>query len=403
MSAGSVLALQRVVQRRRVELHDRPLRGGRDLPLRELRDQAARGGAGGRGAREPRGRAGPRASPARARTSSAAARVAEGAAAQTRPAGRARAAPRAQQAKPERHPRRATPPAPATSDACWPSTRRRRRGRRGRSPRRRRGAGRPAHRRAGAGQRARPGARRDWARPAAGAHRHVGRRPGPRGQQPGERRHERDAGRRDLADAQRLDLLEQRGRARGDREADRDDDRRRARGSRREVGTIPTNLGSFDETVLAAGPWTTVVAAARSRPRFPTLAQCSASGPDLPRHRATPSDAAMHAANRRHEDHHADGSPRRVQRDDPAVGHQAHRGQGGRDEVRGRHRGRGRSRPVGGHGRHAGPDRRRLHGPLRRGRRRLPRLGRRRPDRRADEPARLRRLLHLVAKYTNPS
>ena len=45
-----------------------------------------------------------------------------------------------------------------------------------------------------------------------------------------------------------------------------------------EVDNIPTSLGSFDETVLAAGPWTTVVPRATIATRFPTLAQCSTAG-----------------------------------------------------------------------------------------------------------------------------
>ena len=72
-----------------------------------------------------------------------------------------------------------------------------------------------------------------------------------------------------------------------------------------EVGTVPTNLGSYDETVLAAGPWTTVVARGTIATQFPALAQCSASGTTTFRAIGDPSDAAMHAANRRHEDHHA--------------------------------------------------------------------------------------------------
>ena len=78
-----------------------------------------------------------------------------------------------------------------------------------------------------------------------------------------------------------------------------------ASGFEAEVGTIPTNLGSYDETVLAAGPWNTVVARGTIAARFPTLAQCSASGDTTFRAIGDPSDAEMQAANRRHEDHHA--------------------------------------------------------------------------------------------------
>ncbi len=72
-----------------------------------------------------------------------------------------------------------------------------------------------------------------------------------------------------------------------------------------QVGTIPTNLGSYDETVLSSGPWTTVVARGTIAARFPTLVQCSASGDTTFRAIGDPSDAEMKAANRRHEDHHA--------------------------------------------------------------------------------------------------
>jgi hypothetical protein len=78
-----------------------------------------------------------------------------------------------------------------------------------------------------------------------------------------------------------------------------------ASGFEAEVGSVPTNLGSYDETVLAAGPWTTVVARGTIAARFPTLAQCSASGDTTFRAIGDPSDAEMQAANRRHEDHHA--------------------------------------------------------------------------------------------------
>jgi hypothetical protein len=71
------------------------------------------------------------------------------------------------------------------------------------------------------------------------------------------------------------------------------------------VDTVPTNLGSFDETVLSAGPWTTVVARGTIAAQFPALAQCSASGDTTFRAIGDPSDAEMQAANRRHEDKHA--------------------------------------------------------------------------------------------------
>ena len=64
-----------------------------------------------------------------------------------------------------------------------------------------------------------------------------------------------------------------------------------------------------------------------------------------------PSDAEMQAANRRHEDKHAADHKARVRCDHRAVGHQAHRGQGGRDEVR---RAAPRPRPRPTCGRHMG-------------------------------------------------
>jgi hypothetical protein len=70
------------------------------------------------------------------------------------------------------------------------------------------------------------------------------------------------------------------------------------------VDTVPTNTGSVDEKVLAPGPWTRVVPKATIGARFPTLAQCTEAGNSNFRARGDPSDAAMFAANRRHEDHH---------------------------------------------------------------------------------------------------
>lgn len=72
-----------------------------------------------------------------------------------------------------------------------------------------------------------------------------------------------------------------------------------------EVGNIPTNLGSFDETVLAAGPWTLAVARGNIATQFPSLTQCAAAGTTTFRAIGDPGDAAMQTANRRHEDHHA--------------------------------------------------------------------------------------------------
>ena len=72
------------------------------------------------------------------------------------------------------------------------------------------------------------------------------------------------------------------------------------------VTTVPGNAGSFDETVLAPGPWrlhTTIGTVKASVPALPS----TAPGGTATRFRAygDPSDQAMFAANRRHEDKHA--------------------------------------------------------------------------------------------------
>ncbi|HYO50897.1 MAG TPA: hypothetical protein VEW94_13685 [Chloroflexia bacterium] len=71
------------------------------------------------------------------------------------------------------------------------------------------------------------------------------------------------------------------------------------------VTTVPTNTGSFDETVLSAGPWTTTVPKARIGAMFSALAACTGAGNSTFRAIGDPSDAAMATANRRHEDRHA--------------------------------------------------------------------------------------------------
>jgi hypothetical protein len=71
------------------------------------------------------------------------------------------------------------------------------------------------------------------------------------------------------------------------------------------VTSVPTNTGSFDETVLSAGPWTTTVPKTRIGAMFSTLAACTGAGNSTFRAIGDPSDAAMAAANRRHEDRHA--------------------------------------------------------------------------------------------------
>ena len=72
-----------------------------------------------------------------------------------------------------------------------------------------------------------------------------------------------------------------------------------------EVDTLPDNIGSFDETVLAAGPWSTVAPKATIGTLHPSLAACTGVGDSTFRAIGDPSDAAMFAANRRHENHHA--------------------------------------------------------------------------------------------------
>jgi hypothetical protein len=72
-----------------------------------------------------------------------------------------------------------------------------------------------------------------------------------------------------------------------------------------QVAAVPTNTGSFDESVLAAGPWTLTPTKAAVGARFSTLTQCAGAGNSSFRAHGRPSDAAMFAANRRHEDHHA--------------------------------------------------------------------------------------------------
>lgn len=73
-----------------------------------------------------------------------------------------------------------------------------------------------------------------------------------------------------------------------------------------EVDNVPNNRGSFDETVLSAGPWRHNTTKGTIGTMLPALAAACA-GATATRFRAygKPSDAAMQAANRRHEDHHA--------------------------------------------------------------------------------------------------
>ena len=71
------------------------------------------------------------------------------------------------------------------------------------------------------------------------------------------------------------------------------------------VATVPTNTGSFDETVLAKGPWTLVDRKDKIRANVPELRMCGGPGTTTFQAIGDPCDAAMFAANRRHEDHHA--------------------------------------------------------------------------------------------------
>jgi hypothetical protein len=69
------------------------------------------------------------------------------------------------------------------------------------------------------------------------------------------------------------------------------------------VATVSRNTGSFDETVLAKGPWSTVVPKATVGARL-ALPACTGAGDTTFQAIGKPSDDAMFAANRRHEDHH---------------------------------------------------------------------------------------------------
>lgn len=71
------------------------------------------------------------------------------------------------------------------------------------------------------------------------------------------------------------------------------------------VATVPTNTGSFRENVLTPGPWTLNTTRVAVGAAFPALAACTGAGNSTFRAIGKPTDAAMFAANRRHEDHHA--------------------------------------------------------------------------------------------------
>jgi hypothetical protein len=72
------------------------------------------------------------------------------------------------------------------------------------------------------------------------------------------------------------------------------------------VGSVATNMGSFDETVLNQGPWSAVVDKATLGARLGLSACASAGGGKATfTVKGVPSDADVAAKNRTHEDHHA--------------------------------------------------------------------------------------------------
>jgi len=70
------------------------------------------------------------------------------------------------------------------------------------------------------------------------------------------------------------------------------------------VTTVPLNTGSFDETVLAKGPWNQVAPKATVGTAM-GLAVCSGKGNSTFRAKGDPNDNHVYTANRGHEDHHA--------------------------------------------------------------------------------------------------
>jgi hypothetical protein len=77
-----------------------------------------------------------------------------------------------------------------------------------------------------------------------------------------------------------------------------------AGGFEAKVTSVPTNAGSFDETVLKPGPWATSAPKASLGTRL-GLAACSGAGAAAFTAHGDPGDAALATANRTHEDHHA--------------------------------------------------------------------------------------------------
>jgi len=70
------------------------------------------------------------------------------------------------------------------------------------------------------------------------------------------------------------------------------------------VDSVPTNTGSFDETVLNSGPWSTVTPKVNVALRL-GLPACAVGGNATLTANGRPSDADVAKANRTHEDHHA--------------------------------------------------------------------------------------------------
>ncbi len=70
------------------------------------------------------------------------------------------------------------------------------------------------------------------------------------------------------------------------------------------VTVVPTNTGSFDETVLAKGPWNLVAPKATVGAKL-GLAMCAGKGNTTFRAKGDPDDNSVFTANRGHEDKHA--------------------------------------------------------------------------------------------------
>jgi hypothetical protein len=71
-----------------------------------------------------------------------------------------------------------------------------------------------------------------------------------------------------------------------------------------QVATVANNVGSFDETVLSGGPWSTVTTKVNAGAVL-GLPACTGAGNTTLTANGKPSDADVAAANRKHEDNHA--------------------------------------------------------------------------------------------------